>query len=160
MKHQKTNEEKFPSVKYAYELSLQSYDWAINTIASFTGWITTINLALITLVSSRFVQSATQYSPFKSCLFYTAMELLFVTIIYAIIVKARGYLILITPKQLYNKSLRFSEWEFKRTVIENAKNHFERNKALVNRKSVHLTVITLLFFIEIILLVLWIVQIG
>jgi hypothetical protein len=164
---EKTNEEKYPSVEYAYDLSLQSYDWGIrrldavdSTIASFTGWVTGINLALITMISSRYVANSDSISPFKSSLFWLSMVLLLLTIIYAIKIKARGELMLITPRRLYQKSLRFSKWEFKRTVIQNASYHFESNRKMVNWKHKHLNIINYLFLAEIISLALWIISLS
>jgi hypothetical protein len=146
------------NLEYACELSLRSYNIARkqldkidNTIASFTAWVTAINVALIGAVLSKTGIGACPPSPFRSCLFYMAMVYLAITIVIAIAVKIWGELI-----QLDHAMVQAS----RETVIENANRHRKKIFRIAKCKRRLLFIIDALVFVEMVFLVSWFIGLS
>ena len=79
-----------------------------------------------------------------------------VLMLIGIVARSLGDVSVINPRRLYEKSLKLSEWEFKRDAIYYAGQCFDHNKALVNRKANLGQAMSGLLLLETMLLVLWI----
>src|ERR1035438_8307932 len=124
MENELSNEEKYPSVKYAYDIALKSYDWAIqrsdavdNGIDKLLAWIPSLNIGIIAIIFSTSKNNI--IASFHSNLFLFAMVLLACIIILGFSTKMKGSLTLVTPAILFNQFLNLSEWEFKKDTVYN-----------------------------------------
>ena len=144
----KSNEEKYPSVNYAYEIGIKSYDWCIQRSDSIDGtidrlltWFSSITLGIVTLVARKGSMDDFHNS------WFIATAIIFILIILAgIYTKVKGSLALVNPKEVYDKNLHRTEWDFKRTILFWSGRDFELNQGLVNWKG-YVSVVMIIFFI-------------
>jgi hypothetical protein len=158
MKIKKANEDKYPSVNLAYEITLRSYDLAIkradfidDAIDKLIVWSTGLNLGIITLVLTK-----TNTGCLNNCFFYYAMAMFSITIILGYVAKLAGWLRTQNPRVLLESWLHKTEWEFKKDIIYFGSDHFEKNMAYVKRKAKFLGYATLIFLLEMVVLGLWV----
>ena len=159
-------EENYPAVDLAYEVSLKSYDWAIqrmdsidNTIDKLLAWISSINLGVIAIVASK-TSNISGYRNlselFESGYFYTSMVIFFIIILLGVITKIFGSLRLVSPKKLLSR-LHKNHWLFKKDAIYLSANDFRINQIIVNRKGYISITIIVLFIFEIYFLIGWLI---
>jgi hypothetical protein len=160
----KTNENEdeaqFPSVELAYEFVKPSYDWmlsrleAINTkIQGLLTFATTLTVAM-----PIFAKAIFDDVDYNSWWFYGAIigyVLLTVIGIWGI---RKGNIRLVHPKNLYDKWLDKSPWEFKKDTIYFAGEDFEDNKKIIEGKSLCRDIMTILLLVEIFSIIVWIVK--
>lgn len=158
----KTNEEQFPAVASAYEVSLKSYDWCIqrsdsidSVIDRLLAWFSSITLGVVAIVATR---NEVQY--FESWFFYLAILLFLAIIGIGICAKWIGSLRLIDPSELFNKYLEYSVWEFQKNIIYWSGYDFSQNQDYVNWKGKCSIYIMFCFALEIIMLGIWLTTIG
>lgn len=152
------DESKYPSVDLAYEFVKPSYDWmaprleAINSkIQGLLTFAATITVAIPIITKAIFNDIV-----FNSSWFYAAMVAFAVLVVTGIMGLRIGSIMMLSPKNLYNKYLHYSEREFKLKVIYWAGEHFEENRKLVDKKARFRDTITILVLVEIVFICLWI----
>ena len=97
---------------------------------------------------------------FRSIWLILAFCMFLLIVVLGVLARTLGTMILIDPKQHYEKWLHYSEWEFKKNAIYWAGEHFRVNKILINRRGLVLNAMSLLLFIEVILLSVWATKNG
>jgi hypothetical protein len=148
-----------PSVDLAYPLAVASYDWAQKRFDSVDGriqtliaFITTITFGVPLLASSITSQKAN----FQSRWFIAALIAFIVSLGFGLFGRLKGELTLLSPKHLYEKWLDHSEFEFKKSLIGWAGEHFEKNRAEINSKWFYAKLSGTAFMLESILLLVWV----
>jgi hypothetical protein len=160
METNKTNEEKYPSVNLAYDIALKSYDAAMKRsdiaddgIDKLRSFVTTINLAFLA-----WVVSSNKTEPMLNAWFLVSLAIFLFSIILSIIAKSSNGIILPSPKELYNKYLHYSEWEFRKNFIYWSGEHYEKNKDMVANKAKYIVYIFILFLLEAAMMGYWLVK--
>ena len=153
----KSIEKKYPSVHLAYEIAMKSYDEAMkrsdvadDAIDKLRSWITTVNLAFIAWMLPRLS---------VNLWFVISIAIFVLIIVLSVLAKSRGALLLPSPRELYNKYLHWSEWEFKKNMTYWAAEHFEKNKAYVAKKARYIVIIFTLFLLEVETMVSWVLAV-
>ena len=148
----------FPSTNLAYEIAVSSYDGMAKRLDAIDGRIQTILAFAAT--TSALVPSigAGRGLSFSSPWFVVAMALIFLAILSGAYARLGGKVSVLDPKSLYDGWLHFSEPEFKIYLIEHAAKDFEANNALLTRRWRLAVLITVLFFLEAVLLAVWVVE--
>jgi hypothetical protein len=152
-----TSEKDYPGVERAYDFVIPSYQWMMarydsvdaklqNAIA-FVATITTTVPALSSLAGHKL--------NFRSQLFVWAIVLATVAVLIGMAGRAFGGLHLVDISKLYDEWLGSDDWEFKKDSIHYAAENFKRNLRLVNLKGHLASVVTLLFLVEMALLLTW-----
>ena len=150
----------WPSVDLAYGIVAPSYDWiqarfdsVERRIQTFLGFTATLTLGLPALVIA--VENDADVT---SWWFIAAMTTAVLTLAIGIAAKlvsgATGIWFL-SPANLYERWLHYSEWEFKKNAIYWAGRHFEANVSRINTMGWLLTGMTFLFALEVIFLLVW-----
>lgn len=150
----------FPSTDLAYQIALTSYDAMTKRLDAIDGRIQT--LLAFAATTSALVPSigAGRGLSFASPWFIAAMILIFLAILIGSYARLGGKVNLLDPKSLYDGWLHFSEPEFKLYLIEHAAKDFEANDALLTLRWRLAVCITILFFLEAALLVVWVAAVG
>jgi len=150
----------WPGVKLAYDFVLPSYQLAItrfeaadSRIQTLQAFIVTVTLGLPTIATLIF-----KNIPFTSRWFIMACGLAVTAVVIGVIGRSWGGITLVHPQILYEKWLHKQEWEFRKDMLYFAAEHFEQNAALVNRKGLLVTIMTILFLLEAGLLFAWIIS--
>ena len=94
---------------------------------------------------------------FHSKLLYLAIACFVVELIVGTYARLCGSVRLLNPATLYEKWLEWPPWEFKKNFIYWAGEDFKDNVALVKKKWALSVVVSILFFLEAVLLVAWVV---
>ncbi|MEJ2744412.1 MAG: hypothetical protein P8123_01810 [bacterium] len=157
-----TNEEKYPSVSLAYEITLRSYDLAIkrsdfldDSIDKLIVWATGINLGVITLVLTKFSAATLQ-----NRYFYIAAALFASVVVMGYTAKLIAGLRVQNPKILYNSWLHKSVWNFQKDIIYLGADHFTKNMLYINRKAKFLGCATFTFLLEMSVLGYWVMVVS
>jgi hypothetical protein len=93
---------------------------------------------------------------FTSRWFLGALGVFVVIAVYSVIMRSWGKLRLANPAIIYKGKLHYSEWEFKRSMLDWAGEHFAKNTEVVNRKGRAGDQLSGLFLIEVALFLVWI----
>ena len=141
----------WPGVKLAYDFVLPSYQWAItrfeavdSRIQTLQAFIVTVTLGLPTIAT--FIVKNIQ---FTSWWFIMACILAMTAVVIGVIGRSWGGITLVHPNILYEKWLHREEWEFQKDMLYFAAEHFEENASLVNWKGRLITIMTILFLLEV-----------
>lgn len=159
-----SSESTYPSVELAYEQALHSYDIAIqrsdavgDTIDKLLTWFSGITIAVITIVAT----NSNLTAPFKSCWFYISIIIFLAIVILSVVSRIRGTpLMVVSPQELYEKTLGYSQWEFKKNAIYWASQHFIENCRFVTWKAKIAKAMSWLFIVEIITLTVWLISLD
>jgi hypothetical protein len=163
MKKDKPNEEKYPSVTFAYDLAIKSYDWVYrrsevmdDKIEKLIAWATGLNLALVAYLGNLIKNNVT--INFCSAWFYSAITLFTIGTAFGMIAKLHGSLKTIVPSMFIKNWLHKSEWEFKKDALYRASEDNEYNRQYVNNKGKIATFAAFAFFFEAISLIIWFIR--
>ena len=156
-----TDEQKYPSVDLAYEITLNSYTIAFQRsdtidagVDRLITWATSINLALITLVFTK-----TPASHPMNCWLFVAATLLMMTIGWGYTAKLAGWFHILEPRVLFLEGwLKSSHWTFQKDIIDWGSQHIELNMNLVKKKAKFLGYATFSFLLEMVALGLWVLE--
>lgn len=148
----------YPGVDLAYELALASYETAQkrldvldNRLETLIALGATVSLAVPLIASEKNIS-------FNSIWFYGAVVAFLLAMIVGITARLRGYLKLLHPAVLYDEFLPYPEWEFKKNIIFFAGQHYEENIRLVNRRGRLAVWAAILFLVEMIFVVVWVIR--
>jgi hypothetical protein len=149
-------EERYAGVNPAYQLAISSYDNLVKRLDAYDGRIQTIlAFAASTTAVVPSVANANGLH-FRSVWLYLALAAFAFTLLLGTYARLSGTVRLLNPSTLYEKWLHFSEWEFKKNFIYFAGKDFEANKALIEKKWKLSVAVSCLFFLEAVLLVVWV----
>jgi len=153
-------EHQYPGVELAYPMAVSSYDTAMKRSDTIDGKLQTI-LAFVAVVSIAIPSIANARGvSFSSYWFY--FGLLFFISIVAIGIYARlvGSIRVISPEMLFEEWLHKPAWEFKKDFIAFAGNDFNHNLQIISYKWKLTTLITIIFFFQVVCLTAWVLGIG
>ena len=158
-------DEYYPSLELAYEVSLLTYDWAIRRLQDverridnllrlgLTGTVAfPIIVVAVTEDSRNFADYATWPGAVTFLLFLAALIL-------GVFARQHGHITLINPKRLYKNHIRKESWNFKRHIIHYAGKHHRTNAELIQTKSTCADMVSVLFGIEIVFGVFWVLTV-
>jgi len=151
-------ETEWPSVPFAYDFVIPSYQWVLTRFEAVDSRIQTLQafIATTTLGVPAIATTMFKTIKFTSCWFLGAIGLAGVAIIIGLIGRSWGRITLANPRVLYEQWLHKPVWEFKKDMLYFAGQHFEKSSDFVNTKSRLVTVMSVLFFLETLLLFVWI----
>lgn len=154
-----TGKDAYPGVEFAYDFVIPSYEWILTRFEAVDSRIQTLQAFIATVTLGIPAISHRMYSKisFTSCWFVSAMALAVAAVVIGLIGRSWGAITLASPKMLYEHWLHKSSWDFKKDMVFFAGQHFEKSSNFVNRKSRLVTVMSVLFFVETLLLFVWIV---
>jgi hypothetical protein len=143
----------FPSVNIAYDLINRSYEVMLERLESVESRIQNLQTLIVTLTLAVpvFTVGILREVNFLSLWFIAGLFAFVAAMICGVAGRAYGLVTLVNPKVIYDNWLHFTEWEFKKNAIYFAGKHYEANASLVNTKGRFLTVMSLLFVLEIVL---------
>ena len=113
-KEKENLEAKWPAVDLAYEFVRPSYDWVQRRLEAVDNRVQMLMAfaASITLAIPVLAVSAIEEPDFKSVWVFLALANFAVAVVVGAVARLWGGLILVSPKELYQKWLHYSEWEF------------------------------------------------
>ena len=149
----------FPGVHTAFELIIPSYQLAERRLQAVDSWLQNLQAFTVTLTVGATVLASGVVDDisFSSWWFYIAMATAGVTILIGLLGRALGELRLISPRRLFDEGRPASdEWTFKMDLLHAAGVDFDHNHRVVEWKSTAAQFMTVLFLIEGILLLSWV----
>jgi hypothetical protein len=145
--------EKYPGIKPAYPLALESYQWATKRFDAIDSRIqTTLGFGMSFTLAAPAAFSALKLKIQEGWLI-PAICLFVLAFLIGITGRLKGKLTIITPKALYDQWLHFPEPEFQKNLIFFAGQHLETNTRLIAIKQRLLVAATIIFFLEVLCLV-------
>jgi hypothetical protein len=150
-----TSEVTWPAVPFAYEFVIPSFDWMSQRLNAVEARLQTlIGFAATVTVAAPVLATAVLKQPkFDSMWFIWGVLMFFAIAAVGIAVLNTGDLQIISPQMVYKKYLHYSEWEFKKNILYSAGQGFEANANLVKTKGTVLTILSIVFLGQILLLV-------
>ena len=155
---EKSLESQYPSVDLAYDFVKLSYDWMVTRLEAINSkmqgllmFSVTITVAIPVIAKSTFDNIS-----FSSIWFIMAMVVFIFLVGIGILGMRMGSIVMPHPKMLYDKYLYCSHWEFQKRTIYWAGEHFDKNKALIDKKAAFRDIMTFCLIIEILCIVIWI----
>lgn len=145
----------YPSLELAYKVAISSYDVMQKRVESVETGIQTLLTYAITVSLAVPAVSAAKGLSFRSIWFALAVGAFILAIGTGVRARQMRGLVHLDPKVIYEKFLHYSESEFRVKLIVSAATDFEVNRNLVNSKLRWADIASLLFTLELILLVIW-----
>lgn len=156
------NKATYPGVELAYPLAVSSYEVALKRFDAMDGRLQTIlafivatSAAVPTLAAGRLAPERIHY---KSWYFCGAAICFVLAVIGGALARLFGRLRVLVPRKAFNHWLHKPDWEFKMDFINQAAHDFERNSTIIERKWRCSVAITLLFFVQTVLLAAWVLD--
>lgn len=156
------NAQKYPTVLFAYDIAVKSYDWILSRsdavdskIDRIIAWNSSINVGVIAILAKKI-----EGSSFCSIWFFIAAVTFLMITVLGIVTKAFGSLNIPSPEVIYNQELHKTEWEFKKDAIYNSGQDFKKNQRLVNTKGNSAIAMSIIFLINILAIGLWIISLS
>lgn len=159
------NPDDYPSLHLAFEVSLLTYDWAISRLQDVErridnlirlGLTGTVAMPIIAQVvvnqPKSLIEFATWPGVVAAVLFVAALSL-------GVFARQYGHITLINPERLYAKQISKETWDFKRHIIYFAGKHHRTNAVLIQTKSTCADMIAVLFGIELVFGIYWVLTI-
>ena len=157
------DESQWPSIDLAYGFVAPSYDWIQRRYESverrtqtFLAFTATLTLGVPALMAALFDNLVPDFS---SAWFIAAMIVAAVTLalgVASVIISNTSGIWYINPENVYQDWLDYSEGDFKKNAIYWAGQHFNSNVELITKMEWMLTGMLILFSIEAMLLLVWI----
>ena len=150
----------YPSLELAFEFVKPSYDWIMNWFEITNNKIQSLLTLAVTLTAALplFAIAIFQEINFKSNWFYISLGCFLALMIAGVIGRRIGAVKLLHPRLLYNQTLQYSKFEFKRNLLYWAGEHFNINKKYIFIKNLILDIMTGLLLLEIVFIVVWIIM--
>ena len=149
--------ENYPASALAYDIALKSYETALQRLEFVeTRLQTTLTLAATLTLAVPAVASARGLS-LRSDWLVAALIAFVIAVGLGTYARWTGEVVLLNPNLLFDNWMRFTDWEFKTNMVRFAGKHFEANSKLVQKKWRLAIITTVIFFLEIVFLFLWLV---
>ena len=155
-------ESKYPSVDLAYEFAKSSYDWMLNRIEAMNSKLQGL-LTLATAVTAAMTilaKSIFDNVDFQSALFRGAIAAYILLVFIGTFGLCKGGVKLVHPKNLYEKWLSNSTWEFKKDTIYFSGQDFEDNNKIIEAKSRLRDAMNIPLLAELLMIICWIATSG
>lgn len=147
----------YPGTDLAYELAVDSYEPLIRRLDVIDGRLQAIMSFAATTIAVIPSVASTRNLSFRSPWFWIAFVSAGLVIGLGSHARHKGEIKLIHPSKLYQKWLNYQPDKFKLTFIYWAGQHWELNNNLNTWKWRWSVAITILFFLEAVALVVWVV---
>lgn len=157
---QTSPEATYPSVTLAFELSKGSYDIILKRLDAVETRLQNLlqTVAGFTTAVIAFIASNNQSKDFFSVWFIIAMAAFGIGMTLGVYARVSGKILAIDPDVLYQRWLEKSEWTFRKDYIFFAGQHFKTNVTTVEHKSFLTALVAMLFGLEAIMLVCWVLK--
>ena len=151
-----SQEEEYPGVEVAYDLTVAACESIIKRIDVMDGRLQTIMAFAATTTAVVPSVANSRGLTFRSNWLYAALGLFIVQLLLGTIARTFGTMKLVRPHVLWERWLEKESWLFKKDFIFFGKGHFDHNANLLRRRWRLMLVINFLFFVEVLLLVVWV----
>ena len=134
------NEEKYPSVKLAYQLAIDSYEELRRSRDSIHKFLNSLlSIALSLLLAVPLVGKAFDLTPKscdKACLYAVIGVFVFALAVClcGLVGRLKYKVPMIDPRKLFKNKLHLSEWEFKKDMIYEAGQAFDSSSSSLENK--------------------------
>ena len=153
-------ENEYPGVKHAYEYARSSYGHFFHRLDAVEGRIqalmvfaSSVTLGVITLALT-----VPETPPATDSIWlWTAGVTYLLVIGPGLWGQTVGNLRLISPEVLWQRSLRWDEWEFKKNMLDRSRDDFADNLRIINEKWCYYRHMNAAFAVEVVLLLVWVV---
>jgi hypothetical protein len=152
-----TDEQRWPSVKVAYDFVLPSYQLLTSRFEAADTRLTTLLtfMSTLTLAAPIFGKNVNPDIVFATPSFLCGMGCFVLGAVIGVIGRVTGNLVLPDPMVMYEKSLHRSEWEFKKNQIDFAGQNFQANADAIREKGNVALGMTLALLLEVICFTVW-----
>jgi hypothetical protein len=150
------DEAAYPSVDLAYNLAVASYDSIVKRLDAMDGRLQTMLAFSATTTAVVPTVANARGLTFRSWWLYLALTSFVLQLIIGTVARSAGSIRLLKPESFYLKWLHKSTWEFKKDLIYWAGKDFNDNATLLERRWRSTVLISLLYFIEVFLLLVWV----
>jgi hypothetical protein len=150
------DETAYPSVDLAYDIAVASYDSIIKRLDVMDGRLQTILAFAATTTAVVPTVANARGLTFRSWWLYLALTTFVLQLVIGTVARSAGRIRLLKPETFYLKWLHKSAWQFKKDLIYWSSKDFNDNAALLERRWRLTVTISLLFFIEVLLLLVWV----
>jgi hypothetical protein len=151
-------EQTYPSVDLAYQIAIASYDSAVKRLDTIDGRIQTILAFIVSITVAVPSIGGARGISFNSGWFISALVATVAAIGIGIYARLVGDIQLLSPARLYDGWLHLPESEFKKNLIYCAGQDFRANTALVQRKWNLMVWVIILFLLEALGLLVWVLS--
>jgi hypothetical protein len=150
-------ENQWPAVEVAYDFVMPSYQLLVARFESADTRLTTLLTfaSTITLAVPIFGKNVQPDIVFGTASFLCGMGFFVLAAVLGIIGRVTGNIVLPNPMTLYEKSLHWSEWEFKKAQIFFAGENFNANAEAIREKGVVALAMTGAVLMEVICFAIW-----
>ena len=150
------DESAYPSVDLAYDIAVASYDSIIKRLDVMDGRLQTILAFSATTTAVVPTVANARGLSFRSWWLYLALASFALQLIIGTIARSAGSVRLLKPETFYLKWLHKSHWQFKKDLVYWASQDFNDNATLLERRWRLAVSVSVLFFIEVLLLLVWV----
>jgi hypothetical protein len=149
---------KWPSIEHAYGLVLPSYQWMLSRFEAADSRIQTLQTFIVSVTFGlvAVLKTISDDLQFNSLFFITAMGFALIALAVGAVGRSLGAPMLADPTVFYERWLHKSESEFKKDLLYFAGEHFTKNRSAILKKSRISLLMTLLFLVELGVLLFWI----
>lgn len=151
-----SDEATYPSVDLAYDIAVASYDSIIKRLDVMDGRLQTMLAFAATTTAVVPTVANARGLTFRSWWLYLALTSFILQLVIGTLGRSVGTVRLLKPETFYLRWLHKSPWEFKKDLIYWASKDFNDNAALLESRWRLTVAISLLFFIEVLLLLVWV----
>ncbi len=149
--------EDWPSVQFAYGFVPASYDWTMRSLNAVEGRIQGLMMFSVSLgvTVPVLVASLAEEVSFRSAWFVLALAAALLNLMIGTVARTWGQVTLLSLQTVCAEWLYLPEWEFKRSAVYWAGEHFQHNTNVINRKGLAVLLMTIAFLIEAVLMLAW-----
>jgi hypothetical protein len=152
-----TYEQQYPAVELAYPIAINAYDFGVKRLDVMDARIQTIGAFAVT-VSAAFVSvAASQKTPLTGWWLVIAGVCFILLVALSIFARLFGSGQLLDVEHLYSDHLHETLWEFKKNIVYASGLALNANMRLVEQRWWFSVWISLLFVVELVCLVAWVV---
>jgi len=148
----------YPAAGLAYNVALGSYETALNRLKFVEERLQTTMALAATLTLAVPAIAKAQDVSLASNLLVAAVVLFVIGVGLGTYARWMGEVKLLNPAHLYDEWLRCDEWVFKVDMVMYAGKHFEANRTLIKSKWRLAIITSIIFFLEFLILFLWVVR--
>lgn len=151
-------EAQFPSVELAYEFVKPSYDWMLIRFEAVNNKIQNLLTFAVSITAALplFTKAIFDEVNFCSGWFYSIIVFFAFLVIIGVIGMRIGVITLVHPEKLFNECLNLSNWEFRKTMIFWAGEHFNANNKIIDKKCLLRDIMIIFLLVEILFAIVWI----
>lgn len=158
VKESKKNEH--PSIEVAYDLAVKSYDLAERRLQivegrneKILGFVSALTLAVVAFLAG---SNSTKLN-LNSCLFIIGLIFGVSSLLAGLLVMLAGRVKVVDIKRIKEQWVHLKVIDFKKEMIIASSNHYDENCKLIERKALITSISAILFVLEIIFLVIWLI---